>query len=341
MSIIQPGIKAIPLAAFLATTVSAAAVTNGAAQAAEPINFGIISTESQSNLRKAWEPLLADMTQRTGLEVKPFFASDYAGVIEGMRFGKVQVAWYGNKSAMEAVDRADGEVFAQSVDVSGNPGYWSIVVTPKNSALNSLDDLLKCDKSLNFGIGDPNSTSGYLVPMTFIFAAKKIDPKQCFQRVVNANHETNLMAAANGQVDAAVANTESLAAIEKNNPTAFQKIKVIWKSPLIPADPLVWRKDLSADAKEKIKTFFLTYGTDKSTGDVAAEKKVLQDLAWAPFRASTDDQLLPIRIMELTRRIAQVEADKSMAADARTAELSRLNAEKAGYESRMAAGQQG
>ena len=45
--------------------------------------------------------------------------------------------------------------------------------------------------------------------------------------------------------------------------------------------------------------------------------------------------------MELTRRIAQVEADKSMAADARTAELSRLNAEKAGHESRMAAGQQG
>jgi phosphonate transport system substrate-binding protein len=63
--------------------------------------------------------------------VKPFFASDYAGVIEGMRFGKVQLAWYGNKSAMEAVDRANGEVFVQSVPVGGEPGYWSVVIVPK------------------------------------------------------------------------------------------------------------------------------------------------------------------------------------------------------------------
>jgi len=59
---------------------------------AETVNFGIISTESQQNLRTKWEPFLADMTKETGLDIKPFFASDYAGVIEGMRFGKVQLA---------------------------------------------------------------------------------------------------------------------------------------------------------------------------------------------------------------------------------------------------------
>ena len=85
---------------------------------AEPteINFGIISTESTQNLKTQWDPLLAEMAKKTGLKINPFFASDYAGIIEGMRFGKVQVAWYGNKSAMEAVDRADGEVFAQTVN---------------------------------------------------------------------------------------------------------------------------------------------------------------------------------------------------------------------------------
>ena len=76
------------------------------AAAAETLNFGIISTESSQNLKTVWQPFLDAMEEQTGVEVKPFFASDYAGVIEGMRFGKVDVAWFGNKSAMEAVDRA-------------------------------------------------------------------------------------------------------------------------------------------------------------------------------------------------------------------------------------------
>ena len=147
-------VKAVTSVAIFATLTGAVC--------AEEINFGIISTESQQNLKPKWEPFLADFAKMTGLEVKPFFASDYSGVIEGMRFGKVQIAWYGNKSAMEAVDRAGGEIFAQSVSADGNPGYWSVILAPKNSKLTSVDDLLKCDRSLNFGIGDPNSTSGFL-----------------------------------------------------------------------------------------------------------------------------------------------------------------------------------
>ncbi len=306
---------------------------------AEEINFGIISTESQQNLKSKWEPLLQDMSKATGLDIKPFFASDYAGVIEGMRFGKVQLAWYGNKSAMEAVDRADGEVFAQSVDVSGNPGYWSVVLAPKDSPLNSVEDLLKCDKSLNFGLGDPNSTSGFLVPTTFIFSAHGVDPKACFKNVTNANHETNAMAVANGQLDAAANNTENLALIEKNAPDAFAKVKVIWKSPLIPSDPLVWRKDLPEETKAKIKDFVLTYGTDKSKGDAAKEKEVLAGLEWAPFRPSNDDQLLPIRVMELTKTIAKIEADDKLSAEEKKAQIEKLQAEKAGYEEKIKSNQ--
>ncbi|MGN6143824.1 MAG: phosphonate ABC transporter substrate-binding protein [Mesorhizobium sp.] len=315
-------------AAVLALTLSGAAM-------AEEISFGIISTESQQNLKPKWEPLLADFAKATGLDVKPFFASDYAGVIEGMRFGKVQMAWYGNKSAMEAVDRADGEVFAQTVPVSGEPGYYSLILAPKDSKLTSVDDLLKCDKSLNFGLGDPNSTSGYLVPMTFVFSANKVDPKTCFKNVTNANHETNAMAVANGQVDAAANNTENMELIEKNQPAAFEKIKVIWKSPLIPSDPLVWRKDLPEETKAKIKDFFLTYGTDQSKGDVAREKDVLAGLEWAPFRSSSDDQLLPIRVMELTKTIAQIEADASLSDADKKAKIEPLEAQKTEYETKL------
>jgi len=316
---------------------SLACLMSSAAFAQDVINFGIISTESQQNLRTSWEPLLEAMTEKTGLEVKPFFASDYAGVIEGMRFGKVQMAWYGNKSAMEAVDRADGEVFAQSVPVAGEPGYWSVVIVPKDSPLQSLDDLLKCDQSLNFGLGDPNSTSGYLVPMTFVFSAKGIDPKKCFKNVTNANHETNAMAVANGQVDAAANNTENMAKIEQNQPKAFENIREIWRSPLIPSDPIVWRKDLPEAEKTKIREFFLTYGTDQSDGDVAAEKEVLKNLEWAPFRESSDKQLLPIRVMELTKSIAQTEGDTTMADDAKKIKLDELKAQKAKVDAELAA----
>ena len=113
MNVVVKGLAAAAISASLL----------GAAHAeTTEINFGIISTESSQNLKTIWNPFLAAMEKETGLKVNAFFATDYAGVIEGMRFDKVQVAWFGNKSAMEAVDRSDGEVFAQTVDAEGNPG---------------------------------------------------------------------------------------------------------------------------------------------------------------------------------------------------------------------------
>jgi phosphonate transport system substrate-binding protein len=288
------------------------------ARAAEEINFGIISTEATSNLKKIWDPFLADMGKGTGLKINAFFASDYAGVIEGMRFKKVQVAWFGNKSAMEAVDRADGEVFAQTVAASGQDGYYSHVIVHKDSAFKSLDDVLKCDKAIDFGIGDPNSTSGFLVPTTFIFSAKSIDPKQCFKTVRNANHEANALAVANRLVHAATNNSENLERIAKTAPDKAKEIRVIWTSPLIPSDPLVWRKDLDAGLKKTIGDWLFAYGrTD-------AEKKVLADLQWAPFKKSDNNQLLPIRQMELNKEIMKLKGDEKLAATEKTAKLAEL-----------------
>ena len=99
----------------------AAAALPAAAQDGKTLNFGIISTESSSNQKQVWQPVIDDLSRAIGVPVKPFFASDYAGIIEGMRFNKVQMAWYGNKSAIEAVDRANGEVFASVIDKDGNP----------------------------------------------------------------------------------------------------------------------------------------------------------------------------------------------------------------------------
>ncbi len=322
--------------AFIKGLATAALVTSlGTAASAESINFGIISTESSQNLKTIWQPFLDDMAEQTGLEVKPFFASDYAGVIEGMRFGKVDVAWFGNKSAMEAVDRANGEVFAQTVDGDGNPGYWSLLIANVDSPLNSLEDVLACDKSLTFGLGDPNSTSGFLVPTTFIYADRGIDPKECYKRVTNANHQTNALSVANKQVDFATNNTENMRRLEVTHPAERAKIKILWQSPLIPSDPLVWRKDLSDEMKDKVYTFILSYGRLGTPEQVKAAREVLTGLQWAPFKPSSDAQLYPIRLLAIAKEMAKVQSSDLSDAE-KDAKLNELKAEKKKYEELMA-----
>lgn len=297
-------------------------LTAAPAGAAEEVNFGIISTETTANLKTIWDPFLADMTKKTGLNIKAFFASDYAGVIEAMRFNKVQVAWFGNKSAMAAVDRASGEIFAQTVDKDGNPGYWSHIIVHKDSPHRTLDDVLKCDGTLDFGIGDPNSTSGFLVPTTFIFSARNIDAKKCFKTVRDANHEANALAVANKLVQAATNNSENLQRLAKTAPDKAKEIRVIWTSPLIPSDPLVWRKDLDQALKNKIADFIFGYATSDEN-----EKKILAGLQWAPFKKSDNNQLLPIRQMEVNKALAKVKADASLGEADKKAQLAELQKE--------------
>lgn len=301
-----------------------AAVTLGltlSASWAQDINFGIISTEATQNLKADWQPLIDDMAKQTGLKVTAFFAPDYAGIIEGMRFNKVQVAWLGNKSAMEAVDRANAEVFAQMVNADGTQGYYSHLIVHKDSPIKSLDDVLKNGKSLAFGNGDPNSTSGFLVPGFYVFAKNKIDAKTHFKIVRSANHETNALAVANKQVDVATNNSENLGKIQERQPEKFKEIRVVWTSPLIPLDPMVMHKELPAATKEKLKTFFYNYAkTD------AREKAIVMKISkLSGFKPSTNAQLTPIRELDLFSKRNKIEADATLAAADKATKLADID----------------
>jgi phosphonate transport system substrate-binding protein len=275
---------------------------------AKEISFGIIATDSASAQRERWEPFFKDMEKATGLTIKSFYAPDYAGVIEAMRFNKVQVAWYGNKAAMEAVDRANGEVFAQVGYADGTWGYHALLITHKDSPYKNVDDVIKNGKNINFGIGDPNSTSGFLVPTYYIFAQRNIEPRNTFKTVRNASHGANIQAVLAKQLDVATNNTEDYGRLEATKPELASQIRVIWKSPLIPSDPFVWRKDLDQQTKDKIRKFVLEYAKNNP-----AEKEVLKNIYnYAGFRASTDAQLNPIRQLELFKDRQKVEADASL-----------------------------
>ena len=302
------------LALVAATSASWFSVAQAQAPAKE-INFGFISTESSSNLKSAWQPVLDDLQKATGLKVNAFFATDYAGIIEAMRFNKVQVAWMGNKSGMEAVDRASAEVFAKIVGKDGSEGYYGLLIVNKDSPIKSLDDVVKEHASLTLGFGDPNSTSGTAVPAFYAFGPNHVDPLKDFKRTVRASHETNLLAVVNKQVDVATNNTENTARFELTHPEIAKQVRVIWKSPLIASDPLVWRKDLDDNTKKLVRDFILSYGKD------AREKAILATLEYSGFRASSNAQLIPIRQIELARARAAVEADTTLSADDKAAKL--------------------
>jgi phosphonate transport system substrate-binding protein len=291
------------------------------AQSVKEVNFGIIATEKAGALRQMWEPFLQDMSKAIGAKVNGFYATDYTGIIEAQRFNKVQVAWYGNKSAIDAVDRAQGEVFAQFIDLDGTPGYYSYLITHKDSGITTLDQVLKNGKSMTFGIGDPQSTSGTLVPGYYVFTLNNLDPKTHFKVTRSANHEGNFLAVLNKQLDVATSNSEMTQKMKESAPDKFNQIRILWTSPLIPRDPLVWRKDLPSDMKKKIQDFVVGYGKDDR------EKEILKNMyRLAGFKASTDAQLLPIRQLELFKDRKKIESDANMAEATRKQKLAEIDA---------------
>lgn len=285
------------------------------------LNFGIIATEKAGALKQMWEPFLEDMTKSVGIKINGFYATDYAGIIEAQRFNKVHIAWYGNKAAIDAVDRAQGEVFAQFVDLDGTPGYYSYLITHKDSSIKTLDQVLKNGKDYTFGIGDPSSTSGTLVPSYYVFTLNNLDPKTHFKVMRSSNHEGNFLAVLNKQVDVATSNSEMTEKMKEKSPEKLEQIRIIWTSPLIPRDPLVWRKDLPSDVKRKVQDFVTSYGKNER------EKEILKNMyRLAGFKASTDAQLIPIRQLELFKDRKKIEADENINSSEKKTKLDEIDA---------------
>jgi phosphonate transport system substrate-binding protein len=299
---------------------------------ADTISFGIISTDSSAALKQRWQPLIDDLNKQTGLDVKAYFATDYAGIIEAMRFNKVQIGFFGNASAIEAVDRSNGEVFAKVKYKSGEAGYYSLLITNVNSKWKSVDQVLKNSHDVNLGFGDPKSTSGTLVPSYYLFAKNGLSVKSAFKSVLPASHEANMLAVVNNKIDVATNNTDMLDTIKAEHPERYAQVRVLWKSPLIPSDPLVWRRDLPQATKDKLRNFFDHYAQKDPR-----EQAVMTAISgYSGFVDSSNAQLVPIRQMAIFQKKEQVgndphlsDADRKTqlaALDAKLAELAQLDA---------------
>jgi len=308
-------------------TGDAAASADGETCAPElaELDFGIISTESQDNLKVRWEPFLEAMEGEIGRPINGFYATDYAGVIEAMGAGKIQLAWYGGKSYIEAAARSDAEAFAQTVNADGTKGYYAYLITNKaNPMLANIDVeagngdqfVIENAADLTFAFNDPNSTSGFLVPSFYVFAKNEVNPNEAFKELVFAgSHEATAQAVANNQVDVATNNSESLLKIEEGDPEAFENIQIIWTSPIIPSDPVAYRNDLPDCLKDQVKDFFYNY----------KDAAVLEPLGWQGFDPATDEDWNTIRELDLGQKLMEVQNDANISPEDKQSQLNELN----------------
>jgi phosphonate transport system substrate-binding protein len=274
-------------------------VLAGCAPPPEAVRFSILSTERSAATEPDWAPFLSAMRSSTRENIEAFFGPNYTVLIEAMRFGQTQLGWFGNASAIEAVDRSGAEVFA----VADRGGYASLMIVRADRGLD-LDDVLACNGSLSFGGADPQSTSGTLAPNAYLWGPRRLDPLRCFESVRVANHEANIMAVANGLVDVAIVDSTVLARVSARAATTTSRLKTVWTSPRLPDDPLVWRTDLTPTQKAKISGFILAYG--KGDGAQAqSERAVLAKLGLSGFRPAGNRHLDSTRKLKAWTRLIE------------------------------------
>ena len=291
------------------------------------ITFSIMSAQGQASAGPLWQPLLDDLARTIDVPVRPHFASTYATLIEDMKRGETQVAWFSGQPAVEAIDNADAELIARTVNLEGEDSYRSTLIVRRGSGI-TLTGVLACGKRYSFGSGDARSTSGTLAPATWLFGPRDIQPAACFASVRSGNHETNAFQVASGVLDVATSNSVTGAALRRQNPTLADQIEQIWESPPIPEGGILLRGDLDPAVKEKIRSFFLTYGQGDGI-EADRQRRVLAGLSYSRFSAADDDYLDPVREMIAGQTLAEARGRNDAAAVAAAqSELQRLRAKR-------------
>ena len=247
------------LAAIVATTALTAPVM---AQDITEFRIGVLGGENAQDRMTSNECFRAKAEELLGVPVKLFTPADYDGVIQGLLGGTIDMAWLGASGYAKTylTDPEAVEPVLVKVNVDGSYGYHSIGFARKDSGIASLADM----EGKTFGFGDPNSTSGYLIPSIEIpqETGASMESGDYFGEVkFTGGHEQTIVAVANGDVDGGVTWADGLGAWEDGyNSGALRKasdaglvdmneLVQIWKSAPIPEGPIVLRKDLPERVK--------------------------------------------------------------------------------------------
>ena len=236
--------------------------TSAFAQDIEEFRIGILGGENAQDRLNAYSCLGDYTTEALGVPTKLFAPADYNGVIQGLLGGTLDMAWLGASSyaATYLQDPEAVEPVLVKVNMDGSIGYHSIGFARRESGIGSLEDM----QGKVFGFGDPNSTSGYLIPSIEIpeETGSTMESDDYFGEVTfTGGHEQTIVAVFNGDIDGGVTwadgqgnwedgyNSGALRKAVDSGLVDMNELVQIWKSKVIPEGPIVLRKALPDDVR--------------------------------------------------------------------------------------------
>jgi len=241
-------VRSFALVAAIVVTV----LTLGSATGADVLRMGLVPSEDPRVIMNDNQVLLDELQKSMNMEIKPFVATDYNGVIEALRSKRLDIAFLGPFSYVLATTVADVEAFALLETQRQGATYRSVIIARKDHGIHSLKDL----SGKTFAFVDPGSTSGFLFPKAGLIKAG-YDPNTYFSRVIfSGGHDASAIAVQNGKVDAAAVADALLETAYSRGMLKEDEVAVIWTSEEIPGAPMVYRRDLPENLKAKIRAAF-------------------------------------------------------------------------------------
>ena len=225
----------------------------GAATAhAQVLRVSAIPDEAPTELQRKFKPLGDYLEKETGLEVVFTPVSDYAAVVEGLAAKKIDLAWLGGFTYVQAKLRTNGEALP-IVQRAEDEVFTSKFIVPADSPVKSLSEL----KGKTFAFGSPSSTSGHLMPRFFLLQ-DGIDPDRDFARIAfSGAHDATVAFVASGRAEAGVLNASVMDKLLEKGDANAGRVRVIATTP--PYFDYNWtvRPGLDAALREKIANAFL------------------------------------------------------------------------------------
>lgn len=219
---------------------------------AQTLKVSAIPDEAPTELARKFKPLGDYLEKETGLKVEWTPVTDYAAVVEGMATNKIDLAWLGGFTFIQAKLRTNGGAtpIAQRAE---DEIFTSKFIVPADSTAKTLTDL----KGKTFAFGSPSSTSGSLMPRFFLLKAG-INPEKDFKNVAfSGAHDATVAFVAGGKADAGVLNSSVWdKLVEAKNPNAA-KVKVLATTPTYYDYNWTVRPGLDAAVTKKLTDAFL------------------------------------------------------------------------------------
>lgn len=235
---------------------------NGGGNQEKPFTIGFVPSENMEEVTKNAQPLVDMLTKAVGKEVKPFIATDYTGIVEAFRAGKLDVGFLSPAAYVMANQEAGVKVILKA-ERNGKSVFYSAIITRKDSGINKLEDF----KDKTFSFGDVLSTSGHIFPKK-LFLDKGIDPKVAFKNVIySGGHDATVLAVYNKKVDggAVYANDtdgKSGAWDRFLKPEEAAEIKAVAFSEPIPADTICVSKEMDKSIASRFEKALVDIGND-------------------------------------------------------------------------------